>query len=150
MMVNFYTARLRPVAIVLSAALKPQAVQRIYRNICLKLEPFAFLFLIDIVLSLKYVIKTNPFAETAMSIESKTVKDLSLKLLEGKDIPCNSTRMDNIYLGMPIPRRFPLLGDSGNRGMAICHSSGIGETKTYSPGFGFGVRGISGSILFQI
>jgi hypothetical protein len=27
--------------------------------------------------------------------------------------------------------------------MAICHSSGIGETKTYSPGFGFGeFRGV--------
>jgi hypothetical protein len=37
---------------------------------------------------------------------------------------------------MPIPRQFPFLGDSGNRGIAICHSSGIGETKTYSPGFG--------------
>ena len=33
---------------------------------------------------------------------------------------------------------------SGIRGMAICHSSGIKETKTYSPGFGFGVRGNSG------
>ena len=79
MMVNFYTARLRPVAIVLSAALKPQAVQRIYRNICLKLEPFAFLFLIDIVLSLKYVIKTNPFAETAMSIENKMPSGLGCR-----------------------------------------------------------------------
>ena len=53
-------------------------------------------------------------------------------------------------LGMPIPRWFSFLGDSGNRGMAICHSSGIGETKTYSPGFGSGVGEISGSILFQI
>ena len=35
-------------------------------------------------------------------------------------------------LGMPIPRRFLFLGDSGNRGMAICHSPGIGETETYS------------------
>ena len=26
--------------------------------------------------------------------------------------------------------------------MAICHSSGIGETKTYSPGFGFRVAGV--------
>ena len=38
----------------------------------------------------------------------------------------------------------------GIRGMAICHSSGIGETKTYSPGFGLGLGVISGSILFQI
>ena len=44
-------------------------------------------------------------------------------------------------LGMPIPRQFSFLGDSGNQGMAICHSSGIGETRTYSPGFGFGDRG---------
>ena len=52
---------------------------------------------------------------------------------------------------MPISRWFSFLGDSGNRGMAICHSSGIGETKTYSPGFGFReFWGISGSILFQI
>ena len=34
---------------------------------------------------------------------------------------------------MPIPR--------GDRGMAICHSSGIGGKKTYSLGFGFGVWG---------
>ena len=53
-------------------------------------------------------------------------------------------------VGMPIPRRFSFLGDSGNRGMAICHSSGIGETKTYSPGFGSGFGGISGSTLSQI
>ena len=55
-----------------------------------------------------------------------------------------------MLLGMPIPRRFSFLGDSGNRGMAICHSSGIGETKTYSPGFGSGFGGISGSTLSQI
>ena len=53
-------------------------------------------------------------------------------------------------VGMPIPQQFPFLGDSGNRGMAICHSSGIRETKTYSPGFGSGSGVISGSILFQI
>ena len=47
-------------------------------------------------------------------------------------------------------RRFPFLRDSGNRGMAICNSSGIGETKTFSPGFGLGSGVISGSILFQI
>ena len=52
--------------------------------------------------------------------------------------------------GMPIPWRFSFLGNSVNRGIAICHSSGIGETKTYSPGYVFGVRGISGTILFQI
>ena len=37
-----------------------------------------------------------------------------------------------------IPRGFR---ESGNRGITICHSSGIRETKTYYPGFGFGVRG---------
>ena len=31
--------------------------------------------------------------------------------------------------------------------MAICHSSGIGETKSYSPGLGF--WGVSGSICFR-
>ena len=34
--------------------------------------------------------------------------------------------------------------------MAICHSLGIGETKTYSPGFGFGFRGISGSFISDL
>ena len=53
-------------------------------------------------------------------------------------------------IGMPIPRRFSFLGDLGNRGMAICHSSGIGESKIYSPGFGLGFGGILGSTLFQI
>ena len=43
-----------------------------------------------------------------------------------------------------IPRGF---GESGN---GICLSLGIGETKTYSPGLGFRVRGIFGRILFQI
>ena len=48
-----------------------------------------------------------------------------------------------LSIGMPIPRQFLFLGDSRNRGIAICHSSGIGETKTYSPGFGFGeFRGV--------
>ena len=62
-----------------------------------------------------------------------------------------------LLIGMPIPRQSSFLGDSGNRGMAICHSSGIWETKTYSPGFWvwgnsgnfWEIRGISGSILFQ-
>ena len=40
------------------------------------------------------------------------------------------------------------LGDSGNRGMAICHSSGSEETKTYSPRFGFGVRGNFGEFFY--
>ena len=43
-----------------------------------------------------------------------------------------------------IPRGF---GESGN---GICLSLGIGETKTYSPGFGLGFREISGSISSQI
>ena len=30
---------------------------------------------------------------------------------------------------------------SGDWGIAICHSLGIGKTKTYSPSFGFEVRG---------
>ena len=34
-------------------------------------------------------------------------------------------------IGMPIPGDFH---SSGIRGMAICHSLGIGETKTYYPG----------------
>ena len=54
-----------------------------------------------------------------------------------------------VCVGMPIPWRFSFLGDSGNRGMAICHSSGIGETKTFSPGFGFGVRGNFGAYFIS-
>ena len=42
---------------------------------------------------------------------------------------------------MPFPRGFSFLGVLGNRGKAICHSSGTGETKTYSPGFGSGFGG---------
>ena len=50
---------------------------------------------------------------------------------------------------MPIPRLFSFLGDSADRGIAICHSSGIGETKTYSPGFGFGVGEFRGVFYFR-
>ena len=39
-----------------------------------------------------------------------------------------------LQLGMPIPKRVSFLGDSGNWGMAIYHSSGIWESKSYSPG----------------
>ena len=48
---------------------------------------------------------------------------------------------------MPIPRRFSFIRESG---IAFFHSSGIKETKTYSPGFESEFGGISGSILFQI
>ena len=37
-------------------------------------------------------------------------------------------------LGMSIPRWFPFLGESRNRGMAILHSSGIEEDEIYSSG----------------
>ena len=40
-----------------------------------------------------------------------------------------------------ILQQFSFLGDSGNQGMAICNSSGIRETNTYSLGFGFEVWG---------
>ena len=85
-----------------------------------------------------------------MSIDDKKPNDLSFKLFQNK--PLDLTFLETYFifyvksnlaiiqfcinqpLGMPISRRFSFLGDSGNRGMAICHSSGIGETKTYSQG----------------
>ena len=42
-----------------------------------------------------------------------------------------------------IPRGY------GDRGMAICHSSGIEETKTYSLSFGVGVRGNFGEYFIS-
>jgi hypothetical protein len=38
------------------------------------------------------------------------------------------------WIGMPIPQQVSFLEDSGNRGMAIFHYWGIGESKSYSPG----------------
>ena len=52
-------------------------------------------------------------------------------------------QQDLLHIGMPIPRRFLFLGDSGNRGMAISYSLEIGETKSYFLGF----RGISGIVF---
>ena len=47
-----------------------------------------------------------------------------------------------IYLGMPIPLQGMILGESGDRGMAIWHSPGKGEFSAYSSGFGVGESGI--------
>ena len=39
-----------------------------------------------------------------------------------------------LQIGMPIHQRFSFLGDSGNWGLVFFHSSGIGESRTYSLG----------------
>ena len=41
-----------------------------------------------------------------------------------------------LCLGMPIPLQEMILGESGDRGMANCHSPGKGEFSAYSSGFG--------------
>ena len=44
-------------------------------------------------------------------------------------------------IGMPIPLQEMILGESGDRGMADCHSPGKGEFSAYSSGFGVGESG---------
>ena len=50
---------------------------------------------------------------------------------------------------MPIPRRISFLRDSGNRGIAICHSLGIGETKIYFLGFELGFGEFRGAFYLR-
>ena len=59
-------------------------------------------------------------------------KELQKNMLVHKQIQIK--QIISLQVGMPISRRFSFLGYSGNREMGICHSSGILETKIYSPG----------------
>jgi len=92
-----------------------------------------------------WVLRSSVCSNATHSIgELKNLKEHSFEGICFASIPGKG-----VEVGIPIPQQFSFLWNSGNRGMAICHSSRIWEIKTYSPGFEFKVRGYFGEYWFQ-